>query len=209
MRSALYTIALLAATANAHFQLQFPPPRGVFNEDNEPNLCDGYLTPAANRTEFPLSGGFFTLNSEHPSWTAGVQISTNANPQSFDNFQLVNNFFQVKGEGAFCIPLDFKTSNATSLTAGQNVTIQVVFSGGDGQLYQCADLTLADNFNISSSVACTNATGSASTTSSGASPTSTVPGSTPTTTTTSSAIVKGIEPTIAALALIFFGLALM
>ncbi|KAF5311836.1 hypothetical protein D9619_003325 [Psilocybe cf. subviscida] len=210
MRSALYTIALLAATANAHFQLQFPPPRGSFNENNEPNFCDGYLTPSTNRTEFPLSGGFFTLNSEHPSWTAGVQVSTNANPQSFDNFQLVNSFFKVNGEGQFCIPLDFKKSNATSLTAGQNVTIQIVYTGGDGQLYQCADLTLADNFNISSSVACTNATGSASTAPSGTSPTSTAPGSTATPTTkTSSAIVKGVEPIIAAFALMFFGLAIM
>lgn len=33
-------------------------------------FIDGYGTPAANRTEFPLSGGFFTLNSEHPQWTS-------------------------------------------------------------------------------------------------------------------------------------------
>lgn len=30
---------------------------------------DGYNSTTSNRTEFPLSNGFFSLNSEHPSWT--------------------------------------------------------------------------------------------------------------------------------------------
>ncbi|KAF9557844.1 hypothetical protein CPC08DRAFT_819633 [Agrocybe pediades] len=162
MRSPIFALlALLSAVVvNAHFQLAFPPPRGVFDEDNEPHLCDGYTSVATNRTDFPLSGGFFSLNSEHPQWTAGVTLSTKANPTSFDDFSLVNTFFQVNGEGAFCIPLDLKSSNFTGLQDGQNVTIEIVFSGGDGQLYQCADVTLRNNFNISSSVSCTNATGS-------------------------------------------------
>ncbi|KAF8203289.1 hypothetical protein BJ912DRAFT_943513 [Pholiota molesta] len=177
-----FVFALLGAAAvNAHFQLQFPTPRGVFVEDQEPNFCDGYLNAVSNRSEFPLSGGFFTLNSEHPQWTAGVLISTLDNPQSFNNFSQVNGFFQDQGEGAFCIPLDFSKSNVTSLSSGQNVTIQIVFDGGDGQLYQCADLTLSDSFNIPSSVACSNATGSASSTSSTPSATTTSPaGSSPT-----------------------------
>ncbi|KAF8895051.1 hypothetical protein CPB84DRAFT_1656090, partial [Gymnopilus junonius] len=153
-------LAALAGIVSAHFQLQFPPPRGVFVEVDEPKFCDNYLTPAPNRSLFPLSGGFFTLNSEHPSWTAGVLVSTLPDPTSFQNFSQVNTFFQVQGEGAFCIPLDLKSSNETGLTSGQNVTLQIVFSGGDGQLYQCADVTLSDNFTIPSSVACTNATSS-------------------------------------------------
>ncbi|KAF8168333.1 hypothetical protein B0H34DRAFT_685114 [Crassisporium funariophilum] len=151
-------VAFLAVVANAHFQLQFPPPRGVFNENNEPNFCDGYTTPSVNRTQFPLGGGFFTLNSEHPTWTAGVLVSTLADPTSFNNFSQVNTYFQVQGEGAFCIPLDFSKSNVTGLQSGQNVTVQIVFDGGDGQLYQCADLTLESNFSVSTNVACQNAT---------------------------------------------------
>ena len=82
----VFLFALLAASVNAHFQLQYPPPRGVFDEDNEPTFCgtirqlhsifddvyfvlDGYLTAITNRSQFPLSGGFFSLNSEHPKWT--------------------------------------------------------------------------------------------------------------------------------------------
>ena len=82
----VFLFALLAVSVNAHFQLQYPPPRGVFDEDNEPTFCgtrchlhcsfahiylalDGYLTAVTNRSQFPLSGGFFSMNSEHPQWT--------------------------------------------------------------------------------------------------------------------------------------------
>ncbi|KIM48435.1 hypothetical protein M413DRAFT_440167 [Hebeloma cylindrosporum] len=173
----VFLFAFLAAAVNAHFQLQYPPPRGVFVEDDEPTFCDGYLTAVSNRSEFPLSGGFFSLNSEHPKWTAGVLISTLPDPKSFNNFSQVNSFFQIQGEGAFCIPLDFSKSNVTSLSTGQNVTIQIVFDGGDGQLYQCADLTLSNSFTIPTNVSCTNATSTA--TSSGATSTSTGAASTP------------------------------
>lgn len=32
------------------------------------SYLDGYLNSVSNRTEFPLSGGFFSLNSEHTQW---------------------------------------------------------------------------------------------------------------------------------------------
>lgn len=32
----------VAAVANAHFQLAYPPPRGVFDEENEVNFCGTY-----------------------------------------------------------------------------------------------------------------------------------------------------------------------
>lgn len=35
----VFLFALLAVSVNAHFQLQYPPPRGVFDEDNEPTFC--------------------------------------------------------------------------------------------------------------------------------------------------------------------------
>lgn len=41
MRLALQTLlfAALAGLASAHFQLQFPAPRGAFDEDQEPTFC--------------------------------------------------------------------------------------------------------------------------------------------------------------------------
>lgn len=83
--SAALALASLASVASAHFQLQFPDPRGEFDEDNEPNLCgmqftkfyisrtnaslDGYKSVAKNRTQFPLDNGIVSLKSEHPNWT--------------------------------------------------------------------------------------------------------------------------------------------
>ncbi|KIY45340.1 hypothetical protein FISHEDRAFT_49327 [Fistulina hepatica ATCC 64428] len=160
----LFTALALVGAVQAHFQLQFPTPRGVFNMDNEVDFCDGYDTPATNRTTFPLSGGFFSLNSEHESWTAGVFVSAAADPTSFDNFTQVKSFFSETGEGLYCFPLNL--SNDTALTNGTNVTIQIEYNGGDGNLFQCADLTLSDDYTISSSVSCTNASSSSSSTSS-------------------------------------------
>ncbi|KAI0786023.1 hypothetical protein C8Q75DRAFT_298961 [Abortiporus biennis] len=156
----------LLTAVSAHFQLQYPVPRGVFVEDNEPTFCDGYNTAASNRSEFPLSGGFISINSEHPQFTVGVQLSTLQNPTSFQNFSTAVNFFQASGEGPFCFPIDLTAAGASS---GANATLQIIFDGGDGQLYQCADVIVSNNFNIPSDVSCTNATTSSSTTTSGSS----------------------------------------
>ncbi|KAJ7042478.1 hypothetical protein C8F04DRAFT_79019 [Mycena alexandri] len=144
--------ASLIALANAHFQLQFPSPRGAFVEDSEPTFCDGYDNPAT-RTVFPLSGGVYSLNSEHTAWSLGVSLTTKANASLFSDFNPIIPFFKASGEGIFCFNLDFSATNA-SVTAGQNVTLEFVFDGGDGQLYQCADLTLSSNVTVPASTAC-------------------------------------------------------
>ena len=107
------------------------------------NALDGFTNVTTNRTTFPLSQGFISLNSEHPQWSgkstllryavtlnqyllsAAFYIVNNTNPNSFSDFLQVNSFFQLQGEGSFCIPLDLATSNFTGLHNGQNVTIQV------------------------------------------------------------------------------------
>ncbi|KAI0067876.1 hypothetical protein BV25DRAFT_1780393, partial [Artomyces pyxidatus] len=162
-------IACFATVANAHFQLAFPPPRGPFVEDDEPNFCDNYIHAVSNRSEFPLSGGFITLNSEHPSWNIAVLISTVQDPTSFANFstssgqqQLARNFASATGAGEFCIPLDLSNTGISGVSSGANVTIQIVYNGGDGSLFQCADLTLSNSFTIPSNVSCTNGTSSSS-----------------------------------------------
>ncbi|EIW64881.1 uncharacterized protein TRAVEDRAFT_159607 [Trametes versicolor FP-101664 SS1] len=164
--SAVFFSGLLAAVS-AHFQLQYPPPRGDFVEDKEPTFCDGYSTAVSNRTVFPTTGGKISINSEHPQWTLGGIIATVQNPDSFDNFtvngafQYVVPFFKTSGEGGFCFPLDLAAQNISGAQNGANVTIQLIFDGGDGQLYQCADLTLSDSATIPDSVSCTNATDAA------------------------------------------------
>jgi hypothetical protein len=177
MRFNFYTFALLTSTitaVNAHFQLAFPPPRGLFDDDNEVNFCDNYVDAVSNRSEFPLKGGFVTLNSEHPKWSLGVLLSTVQDPTSFNNFtnssggqQLARNFSSFSGAGGFCIPLDLSNTGISGVSDGANVTIQLVYDGGDGNLYQCADLTLAQNFTIPSNVSCSNSSSTSKSSASG------------------------------------------
>ncbi|TFK23122.1 hypothetical protein FA15DRAFT_688082 [Coprinopsis marcescibilis] len=162
---AFTALALLTSGAQAHFRLLHPEPRGPFVADLEPNFCGGYDNAVSNRSEFPLSGGFFTLQTNHGPFTAGVILSTEQNPSTFDAFNFANGsqqfargFATEDDGGTYCIPLDIAAANIPGAVDGANVTIQIVFDGGDGSLYQCADLTLRSNFTTPSSVECKNAT---------------------------------------------------
>ncbi|KAI9572658.1 hypothetical protein HD554DRAFT_2061866 [Boletus coccyginus] len=160
--------AAFAAVADAHFQLQYPLPRGPFVEDSEVTFCDGYTNAVSNRTAFPISNGVINLNSEHPTWTVGVIISTIQNPTSFLDFnsssgyQLVVPYFQTSGEGGYCFPINIAASGVSGIQDGANVTIQIIYNGGDEQLYQCADLMLSANATVPSdaTTTCTNVTAS-------------------------------------------------
>ncbi|KAF9042094.1 hypothetical protein BJ165DRAFT_1327426, partial [Panaeolus papilionaceus] len=159
-------LACLFASANAHFRLLYPGPRGAFVAADEPKFCGGHTDVTTNRTVFPLSGGIFSVRAGHPGWTAGVIISTVSNPNNFDNFtangqqQLVRGFAHEDNAGTFCMPLNISAANIPGVGDGSNVTIQVVFEGGDGNLYQCADLTLSANLTSVSDFTCENATDS-------------------------------------------------
>ncbi|KAG5650442.1 hypothetical protein H0H81_012266 [Sphagnurus paluster] len=160
----LFTALALITSVQAHFRLLYPAPRGEFVADNEPNFCGGYTEAVSNRTTFPLSGGFFTIKSGHGDWTAGAIISTIQNPISFDNFsvsgnqQIVSPYAHEENAGTFCIPLNLTASGITDVKDGANVTIQIVYSGGDGNLYQCADLTLSSNLTAPQDATCKNET---------------------------------------------------
>ncbi|KAJ8508084.1 hypothetical protein ONZ45_g9602 [Pleurotus djamor] len=155
--------ASLAGVANAHFRLLYPEPRGPFVSDQNPNFCGGYTNAVSNRSSFPLSGGVFTIRAGHIT-TMGVMISTVQNPNNFDNFssagqpQFIKPFTNVADPGTLCFPLELSGSNITGLTDGANVTIQVVLGGTDGSLYQCADLTLTNNFSPPDNFTCANET---------------------------------------------------
>ncbi|KAJ8084268.1 hypothetical protein PM082_003036 [Marasmius tenuissimus] len=130
----------------AHFKLQFPSPRGAFNEENEPNFY-GYTTPATNRTTISMTDSYIALLSEHTNWVVAVLLANSTNPTSFDNFTQITSFTRNTGEGTFCMPFSLAKSNATGLDlkTGQNVTLQIEFAGDDGSLFQCADVTLSNS----------------------------------------------------------------
>lgn len=127
-------------------------------------------------------------------------ISTVSNPNNFANFtdskgnyQMAVNYFSTSGEGEFCAPINISAAGIDGIKDGANVTLQFVFSAGDGNLYQvsrtslstkheltnarvyhqCADVTLSeDETDIPSDVTCKNdSTNAVTTFSSGAIPT--------------------------------------
>ncbi|EPT04139.1 hypothetical protein FOMPIDRAFT_1021892 [Fomitopsis schrenkii] len=170
----------LISAVSAHFHLEYPGPRGPFVESSEPNFCDDYGEVTTNRTTFPLNNGHYLFKSEHPDWTMGVMISTVSNPNNFANFtdskgnyQMAVNYFSTSGEGEFCAPINISAAGIDGIKDGANVTLQFVFSAGDGNLYQCADVTLSeDETDIPSDVTCKNdSTNAVTTFSSGAIPT--------------------------------------
>jgi len=178
-----------AAVSSAHFQMQYPIPRGPFVMNNEPTFCDGFTDVTTNRTDFPLGQSIITMNSEHPQWIAGVLISIEQDPTNFTVFNtsstgvklpLVVPFFQATGEGAACFAIDIAALNIPGVGDGSNVTIQVEFNGGDGNLFQCADLTLSNNFTVPSDVNCTNLVNNQTSTNFTATSTPSAPTSSPT-----------------------------
>lgn len=89
----------------------------------------------------------FTVNGS----IVGVIVSTVQNPTSFNNFSQAVPFFQTTGEGPACFPLNLASSGVNGLNNGVNATLQFVFDGGDGTLYQVGPppLSLVVSFSLS------------------------------------------------------------
>lgn len=168
--------------------------------DSEPNFCGGYTNAVSNRSQFPLSGGFFSLSTGHTGFTAGVLLSTAQNPTSFDNFtsngeqQLVRPWAREANGGTFCIPLPLNSTGIAGVEDRANVTIQIVLDGSDGSLYQCADLTLSSSYEIPSNVTCSNTTTTTTTTTSTTGSASSTTTSAASQSTDSSALGMAITP---------------
>ncbi|ORZ22250.1 hypothetical protein BCR42DRAFT_447575 [Absidia repens] len=172
-------LALIACqTVFGHYQLTYPPSRG-FDESREVTApCGGFNTVSKNRTDFPLKNGFLEINSEHIKYTYKVfaVIGNNPNTAEFGSDSNVIGQGQVNYPSESCLQVDF--SSIKNATDGTPATLQVIYMAGDGDLYQCTDVTLKtepSNFNSS---ACINADGSSPSGSSGSQPSSTSAAST-------------------------------
>lgn len=124
-------------TASAHFTLTYPPTRG-FDHDHEDVAPCGNFNSVGNRTEFPLQDGFVQITSGHTSYSYEVKLVTGSNPQTQDFNSSATTVAQGQvnhPEGA-CIPLNL----GNNTQSGTNATIQVVFNGGDGNLYQVSKI---------------------------------------------------------------------
>ncbi|RSH80006.1 uncharacterized protein EHS24_009677 [Apiotrichum porosum] len=178
LTTTLLTSSLLASTVLAHFTLDFPESRG-FDEDIEPQFCGGFNTTEA-RQPFPLGKGPIWIDSHHTQASVYAMLSTSENPTSFSDFNTtsngtnipaVTNWFPVS-EGEDCWNIDLEALGL-GLTNGSLVTLQILFNGGDGPLYQCTDLVLLSNYTLPSNRTCSNDTAASYTATAGASQTST------------------------------------
>ncbi|OWZ54513.1 hypothetical protein J008_01793 [Cryptococcus neoformans] len=160
LKSILVT-SLITSTALAHFTLDYPQSRG-FVDDTETQFCGGFNTVEA-RQSFPLGSGPVHIDSHHALATIVAFISTSSNPTSFDDFNTTSNgtaiplassIFQVP-QGEKCFNIDLQSLNV-GLTNGSEVTLQIQYDGGDGNLYQCSDLVLIEGYEVPSNETCTN-----------------------------------------------------
>ncbi|KAG2228731.1 hypothetical protein INT48_001165 [Thamnidium elegans] len=153
------TLISMQSIALAHFTMTYPSSRG-FDTLKEPLApCGGYDTLSAQRVQMPLKSSFIQIDSGHTAYTFVVYALLKNDPVNPDF--IPSNLVQVAQggrsypEGA-CLPLTF----SESVQANTNVTLQVVYNGGDGLLYQCVDALLVDSapsFDVSK---CVNADGS-------------------------------------------------
>ncbi|BFZ64170.1 hypothetical protein YB2330_005309 [Saitoella coloradoensis] len=197
----LAALAALASSASAHFTLNYPETVG-FDEDNEPTApCGGFsASDATNRTLVPLDGTApFAIYAGHPSAQVIVKLALSTDPTTNADFNItVVPQFTENGLGDFCFPSVNWAAAAGSPTEGQNATVQVAYSGGDGVLYQCAAIQFSSSAATSSS-ACTNGTNVSAGPSSSTS-TSTSSNSTLTSTSSTSASASGTASTSASAA---------
>ena len=88
------------------------------------------------------STGTLPCSRSPPFFTVGIQISTLANPDSFDAFHTANGsdqlavpYYQSQGTQG-CVPTNIGALGLPGVGDGSNVTLQFVQDGSDGKLYQ-------------------------------------------------------------------------
>ncbi|KAG8736986.1 hypothetical protein FRC10_008672 [Ceratobasidium sp. 414] len=177
MTRALAIVSLIAGAA-AHFTLDYPLTRG-FNEDIENKFCGGFNT-VGPRSPFPLGAAGINIDSHHDTANVIALISFDPNPQNITQFSNSSNGAQLTGfiklnqQGEACLPVNIQSLGLSNVSNGTNATIQIQFDGGDGNLYQCADVTLISGLSAPSNVTCAGG----ATSSPSASASSTAPAST-------------------------------
>ncbi|KZS95927.1 hypothetical protein SISNIDRAFT_477815 [Sistotremastrum niveocremeum HHB9708] len=183
--SGLIAASFLASAAQAHFTLQYPQTRG-FDDDAEVTPICGGFNNVTNRTEFPLGPAQIQISSFHTTATVLIEVAVGIdNPTTFSQFNTTSSgttypplvgFNQIP-EGPACYNVDISSLNISGATNGTDATILIIYDGGDGTLYQCADVTLVQGFTvpkgaIESNITCANIASAPSTTSSSSSSTS-------------------------------------
>ncbi|KAI8629007.1 hypothetical protein F5Y19DRAFT_476098 [Xylariaceae sp. FL1651] len=150
MLAAVLLLPAAVQLASAHFQLEYPEWRSdslaegtTYSQWDYP--CAGVPYGAGNKTEWPLGSGAVVLDLHHPWTYVYVNLGLGENTTNF-NISLTPNLLNVTGNGTFCLP---DLPLPTTISEGQNGTIQVVTNGQSGSAL----------YNKVSSDVCTNSTG--------------------------------------------------
>ncbi|KZT39069.1 hypothetical protein SISSUDRAFT_1032926 [Sistotremastrum suecicum HHB10207 ss-3] len=189
-QSLLAASLVAAAVVRAHFTLDYPQTRGLIHADEPTPICGGFNN-VTNRTEFPLDAAEIQINSHHTLATVLIEVAVGIDdPSSFSQFNTTSSgqtygplvpFNQIP-EGPACYNVDISSLGLENAQNGTNATIVIIYDGGDGNLFQCADVTLVEGFkvpqgSILSNLTCLTITGNAT---SNATSTSSAPTSSPT-----------------------------
>jgi len=132
---ALTLFALVLTVVDAHFQMIYPPATRGFDESKEPLApCGGFDIPANDRISMPRAS-FMTIDSGHVSYSYIIKALYNENP-SINDFNAANLRQLSDGTRAYpqtaCLPFEF----GSDVQDGTKATLQIVYNGGDGLLYQ-------------------------------------------------------------------------
>ncbi|KAK9312685.1 hypothetical protein V1524DRAFT_243105 [Lipomyces starkeyi] len=164
MRFTTTTSILLALSAPVlgHFNLIYPTSRGSNHETQATAPCGGLNDFSNSRILFNPDGSPVATSTSHSD--SGVEIkfcpsSSDCSSNDDFNITLVPTFFAV-GAGNFCL------SNVTipdsvypsTRRSSLNGTIQVIYFSDDGELYNCADVSISLQ-GAQASSKCTNSTG--------------------------------------------------
>ncbi|KDN39594.1 hypothetical protein RSAG8_08750, partial [Rhizoctonia solani AG-8 WAC10335] len=131
MMTRVFAMAALAASATAHFTLEWPRTRG-FNEDIENQFCGGFTNVGA-RSSFPLGAAGVSIDSTHDTANVIVLISFDSNPQNITQFSnssngaQLTNFIKLEKQGEACIPVNIQSLGLSNVSNGTNATIQIQY----------------------------------------------------------------------------------
>ncbi|CEP06829.1 hypothetical protein [Parasitella parasitica] len=190
-----FIVALLSVqSVLAHYTVTYPSSRG-FDDTKEPTAPCGGFDSVGTRSQFPLKDAFVEINSGHTAYSYLINLLVANEPAAADFSNNSANVAVATGTRSYpqaaCLSLDMTKNSAAK--AGANATIQIVYNGGDGELYQCIDVVLADTVPNWNNSMCINADGSAS--SSGSATTGSSSGSTTATTTQSPSTANSLTYT--------------
>ncbi|KAL9558274.1 hypothetical protein MBANPS3_000974 [Mucor bainieri] len=152
----LFSLLLLFAgigAVRAHFQMIYPPATRGFDESKEPLApCGGFDVPVNDndRLSMPRSS-FMTIDSGHVSYSYVIKALYSDQPTA-DDFTAASLRQLTDGTRTYpqaaCLPFEF----GGDVQDGTKATLQIVYNGGDGLLYQCIDVIVDNTASLNASM---------------------------------------------------------